>query len=52
MDLCWIFDDEEKNIRRQRRRRIKRERERVTAFVVALSSREVFLSVREERERV
>ena len=43
---------EEKVKKPKKKKNKERERERVTAFVVALSSREVFLSVREERERV
>ena len=51
----WIFDDEEKlkktKKKKNKERERERERERVTAFIV-LSLREVFLSVREERERL
>jgi hypothetical protein len=49
----WIFDDEEKlkKTKKKKNKERERERERVTAFIV-LSLREVFLSVREERERL
>ena len=47
-----IFDDEEKlkKPKKNKNKERERERKRVTAFVVVLSSREVFLSVRRKRE--
>ena len=51
--LFWggIFDDEEKNIRSQRRRRIKREREKSYCFCCrALIARGVFERERRKRE--
>ena len=56
--LCFILlvdlktTKEEKVKKPKKKKNKERERKRVTAFVVVLSSREVFLSVREERERV
>ena len=57
--LCFILlvdlktTKEEKVKKPKKKKNKERERKRVTAFVVVLSSQnEVFLSVREERERV
>ena len=52
MDLKTTKEEKVKKPKKKKNKERERERKRVTAFVVVLSSREVFLSVREERERV